>query len=154
MMHVTATLAVYSMLVSGEALDQTYTGFRSWKNACGKSRGLNRHSNSLSQKQAEIAWGQFKAYSKRGTTIDRQMAMVAGLSQFLKIDIILRQLQRYSFSVAGKRSLTGGHRESSNSMNTGNFLEILNLIADHDPIVKCRDQRMLPIHLHEFKMHC
>ena len=28
-----------------------------------------------------------------------------------------------------------GHRESSNSTNRGNFLEILSLVAKHDPII-------------------
>ena len=31
-----------------------------------------------------------------------------------------------------------GHRETQTSLNRGNFLEILDLVANHDPIVHCR----------------
>ena len=43
-----------------------------------------------------------------------------------------------------------GHIEDESSMNRGNFLEILNLVANHDPVIKDQlknVQRMQNIHL-------
>ena len=47
----------------------TSTGFRDWKHATGNSRVLTKHSNCFSHKQAELAWGQYKMNSRRGTAI-------------------------------------------------------------------------------------
>ena len=34
-----------------------------------------------------------------------------------------------------------GHKESSKSQNRGNFVEILNLVARHDPVIKEKLQK-------------
>ena len=47
----------------------TVTGFRNWKKATGKDGVLNRQANSVSHKQAEVAWHQYKCNSEQGTSI-------------------------------------------------------------------------------------
>ena len=116
----------------------TSTGFRNWKNACGKTGGLSRHSNSLSHKQAEIAWGQYKIHSKRGTTIDRQMGNDTRSISISQNRHYIKTVAEVLLLCSRQEIAIRGHRESSDSMNRGNFLEILHLIAEHDPIIKHR----------------
>ena len=115
----------------------TSTGFRDWKHATGKSGVLTRHSNCYLHKQAELAWGQYKLNSKKGTTIAERLGSARSTT--------LSQNRHYVKTIAeilllcSKQEIAlRGHRESNDSMNRGNFLEILHLVAQHDADVKHR----------------
>ena len=82
----------------------TSSGFRDWKHATGKSGVLTRHSNCFSHKQAELAWGQYKMNSKRGTTIAERMGSARSLTISQNRHYIKQLLKSYCF-VAGKKLL-------------------------------------------------
>ena len=115
----------------------TSTGFRDWKHATGKTGALSRHSSCYSHKQAELAWSQYKLNSKKGTTIAERLGSARSVT--------ITQNRHYIGTIADIILLCSrqeialrGHRESSDSMNRGNFLEILHFIAKRDPGVKER----------------
>jgi len=115
----------------------TSVGFRNWKHATGKTGALQVHSNCYSHKQAVIAWEQYKVNAKHGTLLPDQM----GSSR----DAVISKNRHYLRSVAEVLLLCSrqeialrGHRESVESQNRGNFLELLALVAKHDPIVQER----------------
>ena len=115
----------------------TSIGFKDWKHATGNKGTLNGHSNSFSHKQAVIAWEQYKINSKQGTTISDHLsttraAHIAENQHYIKtIAEILLLCSRQEIGIRG-------HRESSESMNRGNFLELLHLVAKHDSVVQQR----------------
>ena len=112
-------------------------GFQSWKYAIGKTGALFRHANCHSHTQAQIPWGQYKVNSKQGTTISGRMNSnrpVTISNNWYYIKTIAEVLLLCGRQELGLR----GHREGSESVNPGNFLEILHLVAQHDPLVKCR----------------
>ncbi|XP_065915782.1 zinc finger MYM-type protein 1-like [Dysidea avara] len=115
-----------------------FKGFRNWKYATGK---LFCHANCHLHTQAQIAgsnsMGQHKVNSKQGTTISGRMnsdrpLTISNNRHYIKI--IAEVLLLCSRQELGLR----GHREGSESVNRDNFLEILHLVAQHDPLVKCR----------------
>ena len=115
----------------------TSTGFSDWKHATGKSGTITRHSNCYSHKQAEIAWGQYKLNSKEGTTIAERMGSARSVTISQNRHYI-RTIAEVLLLCSRQEIALHGHRESNDSTNRGNFLELLNLIAQHDSVVKYR----------------
>lgn len=82
-------------------------------------------------------WSQYKLNAKHGTSIaDRLESNCAELISTNRyyltalIEVLL---------VCAKQEITlRGHREGSSAVNKGNFLEMLRLVASHDPIVQQR----------------
>ena len=112
-------------------------GFRDWKHAAGTSGALSRHANCHSHTQALITWQQHVLNTKQGTTISGRMnadrpMMISNNRHYVKA--ICEVLLLCSRQEIGLR----GHREGSDSLNRGNFLEILYLVAQHDPLVQRR----------------
>ena len=112
----------------------TTNGFKDWKHATGKNGILNGHNNCITHKQSVIAWKQFQLNAKQGTSISEQLEntraeVIQKNRHYLKtiIEVLL---------LCSKQEIAlRGHRESSESLNRGNFLEILGVIARHDKIV-------------------
>ncbi len=94
------------------------------------------HNNSYSHKQSTIAWEQFKATSSSGTVSEQlgnnRAEMIKKNRHYFQAisDIILTCCQQ--------DTALHGHRETADSMNRGNFLEILSLLSKNDPIVADR----------------
>ena len=112
----------------------TVKGFRDWKHATGKNGILACHDNCFAHKQATIAWNEYKINCQMGTSLPERMSsikatIVKNNRHYLKtvIEILLLSHQEISFR---------GHDESKISSNQGNFLEVLNIIANHDEIIK------------------
>ena len=115
----------------------TKAGFRDWKHATGKGGILSTHDKCSSHTSAMVAWSQYKLNAKHCTSIADRMEsnraeIISSNRHYLKtlIQILLLCAQQE----IGLR----GHREGSNAKNKGNFLEILHLVASHDPIVQQR----------------
>ena len=116
----------------------TTSGFRDWKHATGSKGSLISHEKCLSHKESVIAWGQYKASTQRGSVADR-------LGNLRSEQI--KQNKHYMLSVCDilrfcctQEIALRGHDESSQSLKRGNFLELMNLMARHDPIVSDRLQ--------------
>jgi len=112
-------------------------GFRNWKHATGTTGALSRHANCYSHTQAQIAWGQYKINTRQGTTISGRMnsdrpVTISNNRHFVKtIAEVLLLCSKQEIALHD-------HREGSESLNRGNFLKILHLVAQHDPLVQRR----------------
>ncbi len=112
------------------------TGYKDWKHATGTKGALVKHSNSLRHKQAMASWGDFKVNQRSHTSVasafdSRRKEQIRHNRHYLKT--ILETLLFCASQEIGFR----GHREVE-STNRGNFIELLHLVARHDPVVKAR----------------
>lgn len=117
----------------------TEAGFRDWKHATGKGGILTIHDKCSTHVSAMQAWLQYKLNAERHTSIAQRMEsnraqIVSNNRHYLKAVIEVLLL------CAHQEITLRGHRESSDAPNRGNFIEILNLVAAHDPIVHQRLQ--------------
>ena len=115
----------------------TKVGFRDWKHATGKRGMLTVHDKCSTHLKAMVAWSQYKLNAKHNTSIAERMESsraqaISNNRHYLKalIEVIL-------FCAVQEISLRG-HTESCEAPNQGNVLEILHLLAAHDPIVQQR----------------
>ena len=115
----------------------TVNGFKNWKHATGVSGILNRHTNCQSHRQAVVAWKQYKVATQHGSTVSECLGN-ARSEMIQKNRHYIKSLLEVLLLCSKQEISIRGHKESSNSMNRGNFLEILSLIAKHDPIVQHR----------------
>ena len=116
----------------------TSIGFHDWKHATGQKGILINHNNSLSHKQALVAWEQFKTTQDRGSVAEQLGSNRA--QQIRKNRHYIKSIAEILLLCSKQEISFRGHDESENSLNKGNFLEILGLLAKHDPIV---DDRLL-----------
>ncbi len=112
----------------------TTTGFSNWKHATGTTGALAKHSNSVSHKESILIWQQSvqnasqnrsitdRLHSSRQELVQKNHHYLTGV-----IDVLL--LCCY------QEIATRGHDESRTSHNRGNFVEILQLIGKHDPVI-------------------
>ena len=113
----------------------TSTGFKDWKRATGKKGILICYSNSFSHKESMVAWEQYRVTSKRGTSILNRIdssrnTTLANNQHYIKtIAKILLFCSRQEIGICG-------HRKDKSSMNRGNFLEPLDLVAKHDTVLQ------------------
>ncbi len=108
----------------------TVTGFRSWKHATGMKGSLTVHDSSSAHQQAVVAWEMYNVTAKSNTTVIDQLGNAR--------EELMRKNRHYIKSIAEVLLLCSrqdiplrGHRESPESANRGNFLEILLLVASH-----------------------
>ena len=118
---------------------ETFTkhGFCDWKHALGKDGVITCHDYCKTHRQAMVSWKEYIKNKANHTSIaDRMNAaraqLVADNRHYLRtvIEVLLLCSQQ---EIALR-----GHDESLKSLNRGNFIEILKLIAIHDEIVKSR----------------
>lgn len=108
----------------------TTAGFRDWKHATG-SKGMLI--NCFSHKQAVVAWEQFKATSTTGSVAEQLGSNRA--EQIRKNRHYIKTVAEVLLLCSRQEMSFRGHDESSESLNKGNFKEILTLVAKHDPVV-------------------
>lgn len=108
------------------------SGFFNWKKALFKDSGFKLHSKSEQHANAMYAWAEYK----RG--VQRNKTMLDSLNERRKQQV--EENKNYIKTIAEVLLLTAtqniaqrGHREDDNSDNRGNFLAILDQIANHDP---------------------
>ena len=112
------------------------TGFRDWKHATGQRGILIIHNNSFSHKQGMVAWEQFKMTHDRGSVVEQLGSNRA--EQIRKNRHYIKSIAEILLLCSKQEISFRGHDERESSLNKGNFLEILDLVAKHDPIVKER----------------
>ncbi|XP_034093508.1 zinc finger MYM-type protein 1-like [Gymnodraco acuticeps] len=112
-------------------------GYSNWKKATSKDSGFSVHARSDTHVNAMIAWTEYKSMAGRNTTIlgmmgDENQKQVTENQKYIKTlaDILLL--------TATQNISQRGHDESETSKNKGNFLEILDVVSKHDPLVKRR----------------
>lgn len=115
------------------------TGYRDWKHCTGKTGRITKHSNSMKHRQAMASWSDFKANQEKQTSV------ACALDSQRKEEVIhnryyLKTILELLVFCASQEIGIRGHRESeaSESLNRGNFLELLHLVARHDPAIERR----------------
>ena len=107
-------------------------GFRHWKNATGKGGKLERHNISEKHQQAMLTWSDYKINQASHTYIASTLN-TEGQEQIRKnrhyLKTVLEIIKFCSFQEIALR-------DTVVAINRGNFLELLDLLAEHDPVVK------------------
>ncbi|XP_050303834.1 zinc finger MYM-type protein 1-like [Anthonomus grandis grandis] len=110
------------------------TGYNRWKKAMETNSGFTAHSNSLAHKECLLKYNEFKRSSSVGGVenliknknkelIEENRYYIKTLAEILLLTCKLEIAQR-------------GHNESTESANKGNFLELTEFVANHDPVFK------------------
>nr|XP_008302973.1 PREDICTED: zinc finger MYM-type protein 1-like [Stegastes partitus] len=119
----------YSPNSSSETVFDSPSGFNNWKKAAYKDAGFSVHVKPDRHKQAMTAWmGYQKAvkFPNQGTQqVQENWDYIKTISEVLLLTATQNIAQR-------------GHDKSANSDNKGNFLAIIETIANHDKVVKKR----------------
>ena len=113
----------------------THVGFRDWKHAMGKGGIITAHDKCSSHKQAMACWNEYTTNIEKHTSVAHRLETAR--EQVMKTNRhYIKTLAEILRLCAKQEIVVRGHRESAESRNQGNFLEILKLIADHDAIIK------------------
>ena len=123
----------------GSKCEQSFTlvGFKDWKHATGKGGVLSKHDSSCAHRKSVLSWNQYKINSKCKMSISDQLG-ISRAQQLTQNRHYIKTLAEIILLCSHQEIALRGHRESDNSMNRGNFLEILNLVAVHDPLINDR----------------
>ena len=109
----------------------TVTGFKSWKHATGKHGSLAVHDACSSHRQAVIAWDLYMHTQETGVTVADQLG-TARAQLVKKNRHLIKMIAKILLLCARQDIALRGHRESADSSNRGNFLEILTLATELD----------------------
>ena len=109
----------------------TVTGFKSWKHATGKHGSLAVHDACSSHRQAVIAWDLYMHTQETGVTVADQLG-TARAQLVKKNRHRIKMIAKILLLCARQDIALRGHRESADSSNRGNFLEILTLATELD----------------------
>ena len=120
-------------------VEDTFTkaGFRDWKHARGKEGILQGHVSCFTHIQAMSNWHDYKLNEEQGTSVANCLDS-ARTEQIRLNRHYLRSVAEVILLCSRLEIALRGHDESDVSLNKGNFREILEVVAKHDPIVKQR----------------
>ena len=133
----------------------THVGFQDWKHAMGKCGIISAHDNCSSHKQAMACWNEYTINLEKHTSVAHRLETAH--EQVVKTNRhYIKTLVEILLLSAKQEIAVRGHRESAESRNQGNFLEILKLVADHDAAIKEKKYKITPImlrtHLRTYKI--
>ena len=121
---------------SSKAEDRFVTlGYRDWKHAGAKGGAFAKHNTLKNHKEAFMNWSQYKILVATGTSVANKLDS-ARKEQIKKNRHYLTALIHSLMYCATQEIALQGHREKPSSSNKGNFLELVNLLAIYDPIIK------------------
>uniref|UniRef100_A0A669BDB9 TTF-type domain-containing protein n=1 Tax=Oreochromis niloticus TaxID=8128 RepID=A0A669BDB9_ORENI len=112
-------------------------GYRNWKKAMFKDSGFCCHAKSQSHKTAMIAWAENNKMSEKNETLMTAMDDHRQ-KQVLENQTYIRTIAEILILTATENIAQRGHRESADSNKRDIFLEMLNMVGNHDPVVKRR----------------
>ena len=106
----------------------TLVGFKDWKHATGKGSVLSKHNSSCAHRNSVISWKQYKVNSYRKTSISNQLG-ISRAEQVAQNRHCIRILAEIILLCSHLEIALHSHREWEESINRGEFLEILNLVV-------------------------
>ena len=110
-------------------------GFKDWKHATGKSGVLSKHDSSFAHRQLMLVWNQNKLNLVHKTTISDQLRLCRDKQKGENCHYI-RSFTETILLCSHQEIAFHGHKEGEESVNRENFLEILNLVTNHDSVIK------------------
>ena len=128
-------------MAKGSDVSFTTIGYSNWKRAKESKHGFNVHMNSDCHKAAMIAWTDFKQMESAGTSIS-QIVSEAQQRVIKENRYYIKTVGEILLLTAKQDIAQRGHRENEQSMNKGNFLEILNLVQNHDQAIAKKIKEM------------
>ncbi|XP_067144935.1 zinc finger MYM-type protein 1-like [Centruroides vittatus] len=107
-------------------------GFNTWWKLNPK---VSSHESSALHDQNYCKWKELEIRLKKGQTIDKkEQNLVAGETKKWQ-EILIRMFNIIHF-LAKQNLALRGHTENDTSTNSGNFLELVHLIAKYDPVLR------------------
>lgn len=117
-------------------------GFSNWKKATEREGGFSVHTKSDRHNQAMIAWKDYDRAVKTNATLEHVLNK-EHTKQVKENRAYIKTIGEVLLLTARQNIAQRGHDESEESKNKGNFKEILDLVANHDLVVK---RRLTSIH--------
>ena len=108
-------------------------GFRDWNLSTGKSGVLFKPDSSLTQRQSMLTGNQYKLNLLLKSTISDQLGLCRN-KQIAENRQYNRSLARTFLMCSHQEIALRGHKDGEESINRGNFVEILNLV-NHDSVI-------------------
>ncbi len=108
------------------------TGYSDWKHISEKGGALDKHHSSKNHQTALLNWSTYKDSISSGTSVACQLDS-ARKEQIRKNRHYLKSILHALMFCASQDIALRGHREGVSSLNKGNFLELLDLLAIHMP---------------------
>ncbi len=137
-MLVTATLVVFSVSGSGKSdVAFTQNGFHDWKHALGKKGSLQKHDTCTSHREAMVSWKAFTQMKSFKSSVVDMMGSARAQHVARKVHY-MKTIAEVILLCSQQEIGLRGHNESERSLNRGNFMEILQLVALHDKSVQDR----------------
>ena len=133
-------LCCYFAHGSGKAEDTfTSIGYKDWKHFTGKDCALIKIDSFTKHQEAMSNWCTYKANPKHGTLVATTLDNTRK-EQIVKNRHYLMAVIEALMYCATQEIALRGHQESlsSHSVNRGNFLELLGLLAKYDPVIHDR----------------
>ena len=112
-------------------------GYSNWKKATFRDSGFCRHAKSEHHVNAMLAWEEDKRRKDNNTSMIVLME-AENRKKITDNQKYIKTLGEILCLTATQNIAQRGHRESSDSENRGNFLEILELVSKHDQSVRTR----------------
>ena len=112
-------------------------GYSNWKKATFRDSGFCRHAKSEHHVNAMLAWEEDKRRKDNNTSMIVLME-AENRKKITDNQKYIKTLGEILCLTATQNIAQRGHRESSDSENRGNFLEILVLVSKHDQSVRTR----------------
>ena len=114
-------------------------GYRDWKHATGRGGALTKHDTCMTHQEAVSNWCEYKVNLQSGTSVASSLDN-ARKEQISKNRHYLKALLQALMYCTTQEIALRGHRESSSSqsVNKGNFIELLELLSKFDPIIHDR----------------
>ncbi|XP_053286397.1 zinc finger MYM-type protein 1 isoform X2 [Pleuronectes platessa] len=112
-------------------------GYCNWKKATFRDSGFCRHAKSEHHVNAMLAWEEDKRRKDNNTSMIVLME-AENRKKITDNQKYIKTLGEILCLTATQNIAQRGHRESSDSENRGNFLEILELVSKHDQSVRTR----------------
>ena len=101
----------------------------------GKHGIISAHDKCSSHKQAMACWNEYTTNLKKHTSVAHRLETAR--EEVIKTNHhYIKTLAEILHLCAKQEIAMRGHRESAESKNQGNFMEILKLVADHDAVIK------------------
>ena len=122
-------------LFRGKNLYLRPLGFRRWKKAQDSDSGFKKHVKSETHNSAMMRWNEFKTMVDQSTSVHQMVS--EAYAKKVHENRHIKTIGEVLLLTATQDVAQRGHREASidGNANTGNFLQILQLVARHDEIV-------------------
>lgn len=128
----------FSLPNAPNSVFKSESGFCNWKKALCRQGGFKDHSKSDHHRSAMFAWTQHKLTIAEKTTSMSAVMNKEREKQIAENRMYIKTIAEVLLLTAVQNVSQRGHRESEGSNNPGNFLAILEAIANHDPLIKKR----------------